>query len=69
MSKRYLLNTNSKRIHDLNNQKANCRISQMREEYKMYFDTLDEALEHPSKENPLGRKCSWCFTEGGKKNG
>ncbi len=59
--KRYLLNTNSKKIHDLRNAKGNCRIKVMKKEYIQYFDSLEEALNYPSSEHPLAQKCSFCF--------
>lgn len=63
MKKRYLLNTNSKKIHDIKSGDGRCKIQSMREEYKVYFDTLEEALEYPSKENPIAQKCSFCIKE------
>lgn len=60
-AKRYLLNTNSKKIHDLRNTKGNCRIKVMKKEYIQYFDSLEEALNYPSSEHPLAQKCSFCF--------
>ena len=59
--KRYLLNTNSKKIHDLENVKGSCRIKIMRKEYMQYFDSLEDALNYPSSEHPLAQKCSFCF--------
>ena len=59
--KRYLLNTNSKKIHDLENSDGRCKISCMREEFKQFFDTLEEAMSFPSSEHPLAQKCSFCF--------
>jgi len=35
----------------------------MREEYKVFFDTLEEALAYPSKEKPLAKKCTFCFKD------
>ena len=61
MSKKILLNTNSKKIHMANSQDGRCKIQSMREEYKIYFDTLDEALEYPSAKKPLAKKCSFCL--------
>lgn len=61
MEKRYLLNTNSKKVHDNKSSDGRCQIKSMREEYKVYFDTLEEALEYPNKDNPLANKCSFCI--------
>lgn len=63
MEKRILLNTNSKKIHFAISQDQRCKINSMRDEYKVYFDTLDEALAYPNKEKPLAKKCSFCFRE------
>lgn len=60
-SKRYLLNTNSKKIHDTVYATKQCRISAMREEYKQYFSTLEEACNYPSSKNPLAKCCRFCI--------
>lgn len=57
---RFLLNTNSKKIHLTNSIDGRCKINEMREEYKVYFDDLDLALSYPNKEKPLAKLCSIC---------
>lgn len=59
--KPYLLNTNSKRIHLSDSTDGRCRLGLMRDEYKVYFDTLEEALTYPSSEKPLGEPCTFCL--------
>ena len=59
--KKYLLNTNSKKIHLTASTDGRCKIKEMREEYKVYFDTLLEALEYPNSKNTLAKKCSFCL--------
>lgn len=59
-SKKILLNTNSKRIHNLNFSDGRCKIDSMKDEYKVFFESEEEALAYPSKENPLGKLCSFC---------
>lgn len=59
--KKYLLNTNSKKIHLTASTDGRCKIKEMREEYKVYFDTLPEALEYPNEKNRLAKKCSFCL--------
>ena len=59
--KKYLVNTNSKKIHLSNSTDGRCKIKEMRDEYKNYFDTLEEALAYPSSEKPLAKKCSFCL--------
>ena len=60
--KAYLLNTNSKKVHLSNSKDGRCKISIMRDEYKVYFETLEEALAYPCSENPLGKMCSFCLS-------
>lgn len=60
--KKYLLNTNSKCIHLANSKDGRCKIGVMRDEYKMFFDSLEEAEAYPSVEKPLARGCcSFCI--------
>ena len=59
--KDYLLNTNSKKIHLSQSKDGRCKIKEMREEYKIYFDTLEKAIAYPHPSNPLGKKCSFCL--------
>jgi len=63
--KKYLLNTNSKRIHLANSKDGRCRINLMREEHKVYFETLQEAKNYPTKDTPLAKGCC-CFCLSGK---
>ena len=57
----YLLNTNSRKIHLSNSVDGRCKIKSMREEYKKYFNSLDDALNFPSPDSPLAKKCIFCF--------
>lgn len=59
--KEFLLNINSKKIHMSSSKDGRCRLQGMREEYKVYFGTLEEALTYPSAEKPLAKKCSFCM--------
>ena len=59
----FLLNINSKKIHLAASTDKRCKIHSMREEYKVYFPTLDEALCYPTKEKPLAKKCSFCLAD------
>lgn len=58
--KRYLLNTNSKKIHDLKFADGRCKIKKMNVKFKVLFDTLEEAEKYPSESNPLGEFCTIC---------
>lgn len=59
--KKFLLNTNSKKIHLSTSTDGRCQIKNMRDEYKVYFDTLDEALNYPNEKNRLAKTCSFCI--------
>lgn len=39
----YLGNTNTKEVHNLDNQKTNCQINEIKSEHKKYFATLQQA--------------------------
>ena len=54
---KYLLNTNSKKVHLSASTDGRCRIKTLREEYKIYFSTLEEALNYPTPANPLAKRC------------
>lgn len=58
--KRFILNTNSKKIHDLKYADGRCKISSMSESYVVSFETLEEAQKYPNNSKPLGRLCSVC---------
>lgn len=61
--KPYLVNINSKKIHLSNSNDGRCKIKQMREEYKVYFDALDDALHYPNENRPLAKPCAFCLNE------
>ena len=61
MKNTYILNTNSKRIHMANSTDGRCKIAKMRQEYKVYFDTLEEAMAYPTPEKPLAKPCAFCI--------
>ena len=66
-TKQYLLNINSRKIHLSNTNDGRCKIKNMRKEYIIYFDTLNEALTYPSAEKPLAKECSFCILKKGGK--
>ena len=59
--KKYLMNINSKKIHLSASTDGRCKIKEMREEYKVYFDTLQDAIDYPNKKNTLAKKCMFCL--------
>ena len=60
-TKKYLLNVNSKKIHLSESTDGRCKIAEMREEYKVYFDSLEEAVVYPNHKNALAKKCAFCL--------
>ena len=42
---RYLGNSKSKEVHDLDNEKAGCRIAEIKEDHKVWFTTLKAATD------------------------
>lgn len=67
--KRFLLNVNSKKIHDLERIDGRCKIKSMREDYMVYFDSLEEALAYPSPQEPLAKPCTFCVKQSDNTNG
>jgi len=60
-TKKYLLNINSRKIHLAASTDGRCKISNMREEYKVYFDVLSDAIEYPNSNARLATKCAFCL--------
>ncbi|MCX9024758.1 MAG: putative baseplate assembly protein [Candidatus Methanoperedens sp.] len=50
---RYLMNTNTKEIHDLNRVQPNCKLDQMQEDHMIFTRTLDKIDGYDY--------CRWCF--------
>lgn len=66
--KKYLLNTNSKCIHLADSKDGRCKITTMRDEYKIFFDSLQEAKNYPTSQKPLARGCcSFCLSDENKR--
>lgn len=61
--KRYVLNTNTGEIHDLDNESSSCRINEIKTDHIYMTDTYEEAqihavmIEHIT--NPNG--CHYCI--------
>lgn len=54
--KRYLGNKDSKIVHDTYKEQTNCQLSEIKDENKEYFDTLNEAASSGYK-----YYCFWCL--------
>ena len=58
---KYLGNSNTMEIHDLNNLKPACQIERMNEEHKVFFYTLEEVEEAIKDQKYDG--CKWCMNQ------
>lgn len=59
--KRYLLNTNTKEVHDLDNESSLCQINAIRTEHIMMFDSVEAALNYPYTYTRNNNGCYWCL--------
>lgn len=57
---RFLVNVNSKVIHDTWNKTPRCKLDIMQQKNALFYDTLQEALEYPNKITPRTVKCKFC---------
>lgn len=51
----YLGNTNKKEVHNLDNQKTNCQINEIKLAHRKYFLTLQQAHSEGFD------NCAWCI--------
>src|SRR5690606_976909 len=52
---RYLGNTNTKEVHDTQNEQSNCQLSEIKPEHRRWFASLKEAV------NEGFDRCHWCI--------
>ena len=57
----FILNTNSKKIHDAQRADGRCRLDLMKPECKVPFDRIEDALAWPNAQHPLAKKRRFCF--------
>ena len=53
----YVLNSNSRTVHDLDSTDGRCRLSLIQEENRFEFETLEEALNYL----PNTMRCRYCL--------
>ena len=53
--KRYLGNVNTLEVHDTSNEKASCRLDEIKPDHRRWYDTLAEAKRDHPYDN-----CHWC---------
>lgn len=56
----YLVNLNSREIHDLNNEKPSCQIGEIHKHHRLYWRSYDQALLDKEKID----YCYYCFSPG-----
>ena len=54
--KRYLGNTNTLEVHDTQNEKTNCRLDEILDEHRKWYDTISAAQSDEDYDN-----CAWCI--------
>ena len=58
---KYLLNVSARTVHDAHSTDGRCRITQMQDGNKMFFDFYDEALNYLPKGKKNTAPCSFCL--------
>ena len=56
-------NRSSKRLHIQELADGRCKMNLMREEYRIDFDNLDQALSYPEGKPPIFHRCAFCFSK------
>lgn len=60
---RYLVNANTKRIHDVLHKTSRCKLDSMQQINAIFFDSLEDALNYPNKITPRSVRCKFCLKE------
>ena len=63
---RYVLNTNSKKIHDTSKKDKRCKLNLMKPECVKYFDSIEDAMKFPNSSTPLAKPCRFCIGDSTK---
>lgn len=58
---RYLLNKNTCEVHDLDNEKAGCRIDEIQQHHIEWFDDLEAALKRQEEVCLIRNGCAHCL--------
>lgn len=62
IGKRYLLNTNTGEVHDLDNESPYCRINEIKLDHIVMFDDVQTALRYPLLFVKVNG-CRWCLQQ------
>ena len=61
MGTKFIGNRKNKTLHAVGFLDGRCHIDQIREENKIEFDSLEEALKYPKEGESIFHKCGVCF--------
>lgn len=61
--KRFLLNTKTNELHDLDKETSNCQIDEISKSHIMMFNTMLEASIYLSLNNKQTNGCYWCLED------
>lgn len=60
---KYLLNTNTKEVHDLDNEQPECKINHILSQHIKMFDDVNSALNYPSTYTRTNDGCAHCLSQ------
>jgi len=61
--KQYLLNQNTKEVHDLDNENTNCQINEIKSDHIKMFDDVSAALNYPNTYTRNNDGCKHCLSQ------
>ncbi len=59
----YLLNQNTKEVHDLDNEKSECQINEIKSDHIKMFDDVNAALNYPYTYTRSNDGCKHCLSQ------
>ena len=63
---RYLLNINSRTVHDLQHADGRCKLKLIAEENVVRFKTIEEAMNYLPTGRKKCKRCAFCMERGGE---
>ena len=61
MAYHYIGNRHTKKLHVQEYADGRCKLDSMREEYRIDFDSLEDAMTYPKGKPPIFHECGICF--------
>lgn len=62
-NKRYLWNKNTNELHDLDNEKLECRINEIKTDHIKMFDYISDAKTYITSQGYKFNGCYWCLRD------